>query len=312
MTQTTTAASAQNSSQNNNESEKSILQMFVNPLKHFLAGGIAGAVSRTSVSPLERLKILYQVQPVGSKEYSSIRVSLLKMYKDDGLMGYFKGNGTNIVRIVPYSAAQFAAYEKFKQLLIKPGDRDLTPLNRLNAGALAGIVSVVVTYPLDLIRTRLSVQSSEAKYTGILNAWRTIVKEEGYGALFKGLSPTVMGVAPYVGLNFMTYETLKAFVKQHIQPEPTTYQLLTCGGTAGAIAQTITYPLDVLRRRMQMQGFGEGHPVYGNTLNAIITMWKQDSYRAFYKGLIPNYLKVVPAISISFVTYEYCKTLLGG
>jgi solute carrier family 25 phosphate transporter 23/24/25/41 len=63
---------------------------------------------------------------------------------------------------------------------------------------------------------------------------------------------------------------------------------------------------------MQMQGFGPDHPVYGTTWNAIKTMWKKDSYHAFYKGLIPNYLKVVPSISISFVTYEYCKKSLGG
>jgi len=293
--------------------EKPKHNSWLDPVKHFCAGGLAGAVSRTTVSPLERLKILFQVQPIGTNEYHSIAGSLKKMYVDDGWRGYFKGNGTNIIRIVPYSAAQFAAFEKFKKLLTKPGEKDLTPLNRLNAGAMAGIVSVVVTYPLDLIRTRLSVQSpTQIKYKGIAHAWKMIVREEGFFALFKGLVPTVMGVAPYVGLNFMTYETLKAFVKTNIQPEPSTTQLLTCGGAAGAFAQTITYPCDVLRRKMQMQGFGQGHPSYTGTLNAVVTVWKNETWRGFYKGLIPNYLKVVPAISISFVTYEYTKKFLGG
>jgi len=310
MTQSSSAATVEPPPK---EKRKRNFNALIESSKHFCAGGIAGAVSRTTVSPLERLKILFQVQPANAKQYTSISGSLAKMYKDEGWRGYFKGNGTNIVRIVPYSAAQFAAFEKFKKMLIKEGEKDLTPLNRLNAGAMAGIVSVVVTYPLDLIRTRLSVQSvTDPQYKGIVDAWMTIMRSEGIFALFKGITPTVLGVAPYVGLNFMTYETLKAFVKTNISPEPTTYQLLTCGGTAGAIAQTITYPCDVLRRKMQMQGFSPEHPVYGNTFIAVKSMWRQEGWRGFYKGLIPNYLKVVPAISISFVTYEYCKKFLGG
>ncbi|PRP81223.1 hypothetical protein PROFUN_02057 [Planoprotostelium fungivorum] len=310
MTQSSTAASVQH---DDGKKKKKRYAALLDSMKHFVAGGAAGAVSRTTVSPLERLKILYQVQPRGQEEYKTIRGSLTKMYRDEGWRGYFKGNGTNIVRIVPYSAAQFAAFEQFKKMLTKPGEKDLTPLNRLNAGAMAGIVSVVVTYPLDLIRTRLSVQSTTApKYNGIAHAWKMIIKQEGVHALFKGITPTVMGVAPYVGLNFMTYETLKAFVKTNMNPEPTTTQLLTCGGMAGAIAQTITYPCDVLRRKMQMQGFNESHPVYGSTWNAVRTVWAQETWRGFYKGLIPNYLKVVPAISISFVTYEYCKKFLNA
>jgi len=311
MTQTSSAATVQQG--DSPKKKKHYGAALLDSLKHFCAGGAAGAVSRTTVSPLERLKILYQVQPKGSEEYKSITGSLAKMYRDEGWRGYFKGNGTNIIRIVPYSAAQFAAFEQFKMLLTKPGEKDLTPLNRLNAGAMAGIISVVITYPLDLIRTRLSVQSpTQQKYKGIVDAWKVIIREEGIHALFKGITPTVMGVAPYVGLNFMTYETLKAFVKSNIQPDPTTTQLLTCGGIAGALAQTITYPCDVLRRKMQMQGFNSSHPVYGSTWNAARTVWKQETWRGFYKGLIPNYLKVVPAISISFVTYEECKKLLNG
>jgi len=284
------------------------------PVKHFLAGGVAGAISRTCVSPLERLKILYQVaQPAQSKYNTSILQALANMYKEDGLLGYFKGNGTNVIRIFPYSAVQFAAFEKFKILFIAPGESDLTPYTRLLAGALAGITSVFCTYPLDLIRTRLSVQSQTDKqrYNGIANAFVVIVKNEGPLALWKGIGPTTMGVAPYVGLNFMCYETLKSLVKVHLNPNPTTMQLLFCGGVAGTVAQTITYPLDVLRRKMQMQGFGE-HPVYGTTWNCIKTVYRKEKIYGLYRGLIPNYLKVVPSISISFVVYERVKTFLGG
>jgi solute carrier family 25 phosphate transporter 23/24/25/41 len=81
----------------------------------FCAGGIAGAVSRTVVSPLERLKILFQVQSVGRDAYKmSIGKALMKMWREEGWRGFLAGNGTNCIRIVPYSAVQFGAYNLYK------------------------------------------------------------------------------------------------------------------------------------------------------------------------------------------------------
>lgn len=83
----------------------------------FMAGGVAGAVSRTVVSPLERLKILYQVQSVGRNEYQmSIYKALKKMWMEEGWRGFMRGNGTNCVRIIPYSAVQFGSYNIYKRV----------------------------------------------------------------------------------------------------------------------------------------------------------------------------------------------------
>ena len=98
----------------------------------FLAGGVAGAVSRTVVSPLERLKILFQIQSVGREEYKlSVGQGLKKMWKDEGWRGYMRGNGTNCIRIVPYSAVQFGSYNFYKRVcshLILPTS-DATPVD---------------------------------------------------------------------------------------------------------------------------------------------------------------------------------------
>jgi solute carrier family 25 phosphate transporter 23/24/25/41 len=81
----------------------------------FMAGGLAGAVSRTVVSPLERLKILFQVQSVGRDAYQmSIWKALAKMWREEGFKGFMAGNGTNCIRIVPYSAVQFGAFNFYK------------------------------------------------------------------------------------------------------------------------------------------------------------------------------------------------------
>jgi hypothetical protein len=93
------------------------LEEYVKSVKHFLAGGIAGAISRTAVSPLERMKILFQLQGLGAVDrYRGIIATLGKILREEGIRGYFKGNGTNVIRIVPYSAIQFASYERYKKV----------------------------------------------------------------------------------------------------------------------------------------------------------------------------------------------------
>lgn len=88
----------------------------------FIAGGVAGAVSRTVVSPLERLKILLQVQNVGRDEYKmSISKALGKMWREEGWRGMMAGNGTNCIRIVPYSAVQFGSYNIYKKVCLVCG-----------------------------------------------------------------------------------------------------------------------------------------------------------------------------------------------
>lgn len=89
----------------------------------FIAGGVAGAVSRTIVSPLERLKILFQVQSVGREEYKmSVPKALAKMFREEGWRGFMRGNGTNCIRIIPYSAVQFGSYSFYKKV------RELMPI----------------------------------------------------------------------------------------------------------------------------------------------------------------------------------------
>jgi solute carrier family 25 phosphate transporter 23/24/25/41 len=178
----------------------------------FIAGGVAGAVSRTVVSPLERLKILFQIQSSGREEYKlSVSQGLKKMWREEGWRGFMRGNGTNCIRIVPYSAVQFSAYKYYTRFFEnKPGEQ-MDAFRRLTCGACAGITSVVTTYPLDIVRTRLSIQSasfaalkSAGVHKKLPGMWETLVimykTEGGIVALYRGIIPTVAGVAPYVSL----------------------------------------------------------------------------------------------------------------
>ncbi|KAF3903703.1 Mitoferrin-2 [Arthrobotrys entomopaga] len=287
----------------------------------FIAGGIAGAVSRTVVSPLERLKILYQVQGSGGASYTGIGASLGKMWKEEGWRGFLRGNGTNCIRIVPYSAVQFSSYTIYKDFLMEEGQTQLNTQRRLLAGGMAGVTSVVATYPLDICRTRLSIHTASLEALGktgqhlkIPGMWETMVHmykhEGGVLALYRGLIPTLAGVAPYVGLNFACYEQIREWMTPPGEKSPGPLGKLACGAMSGAIAQTFTYPFDLLRRRFQVNTMSGLGFKYNSIWHAITSIVRQEGLKGMYKGIIPNLLKVAPSMASSWFSYELVKDFL--
>ncbi|KAK2609346.1 hypothetical protein QQS21_002127 [Conoideocrella luteorostrata] len=287
----------------------------------FCGGGVAGAVSRTVVSPLERLKILLQVQSAGRDAYKlSVGQALGKMWKEEGWRGFMRGNGTNCVRIVPYSAVQFSSYNFYKRNIFEsyPG-QDLAPLTRLVCGGIAGITSVFFTYPLDIVRTRLSIQTASFSELGqkprkMPGMWATMTQmyktEGGMAALYRGIIPTVAGVAPYVGLNFMVYESVRKYLTYDGEQNPGAARKLLAGAISGAVAQTFTYPFDVLRRRFQINTMSGMGYQYKGVIDAIRVIVGQEGVRGLYKGIVPNLLKVAPSMASSWLSFEMTRDFL--
>ncbi|CAN8248182.1 unnamed protein product [Cochlearia groenlandica] len=320
------------------EGVKAPTYAFISICKSLFAGGVAGGVSRTAVAPLERMKILLQVQNPHNIKYSGTVQGLKHIWRTEGLRGLFKGNGTNCARIVPNSAVKFFSYEQASKGILymyrqQTGNENaqLTPVLRLGAGATAGIIAMSATYPMDMVRGRLTVQTANSpyQYRGIAHALSTVLREEGPRALYRGWLPSVIGVVPYVGLNFAVYESLKDWlVKDNPfglveNNELTIVTRLSCGAIAGTVGQTIAYPLDVIRRRMQMVGWKDASSVvtgdgrskasleYNGMVDAFRKTVRHEGFGALYKGLVPNSVKVVPSIAIAFVTYEMVKEVLG-
>ncbi|KAI9067141.1 mitochondrial carrier [Trametes sanguinea] len=336
------------------EKKKVVLNTWLSPQlsSYFIAGGIAGAASRTVVSPLERLKIIQQVQPTSSdRQYKGVWSSLVRMWREEGFKGFMRGNGINCLRIIPYSAVQFTTYEQLKKWFTGHGARPLDTPTRLCAGALAGITSVCTTYPLDLVRSRLSIAtasiplqpsvsaapSSAAAQPALASAYHTastsgrpvaaavfspkdltmwgmtlkVMREEGgVRALYRGLVPTAMGVAPYVGINFASYEALRGVITP--PGKSSVHRKLLCGALAGSISQTLTYPFDVLRRKMQVTGMNALGVKYNGAMDALQSIVRTEGIKGLYRGLWPNLLKVAPSIATSFFTYELVKEFLGA
>lgn len=305
--------------------------------KSLFAGGVAGGVSRTAVAPLERLKILLQVQNPLHRKYNGTIQGLHYIWNTEGIRGLFKGNGTNCARIVPNSAVKFYSYEQASSAILwyyrrQTGNEDaeLTPVLRLGAGACAGIIAMSATYPMDMVRGRLTVQTENSpyQYRGMFHALSTVLREEGPRALYKGWFPSVIGVIPYVGLNFSVYESLKDWLVKSrpfglVEGEDLgVVTKLACGAAAGTVGQTVAYPLDVIRRRMQMVGWKDASSVvtgdgrikaplhYSGMVDAFRQTVRNEGFGALYRGVVPNSVKVVPSISIAFVTYEVLKDLL--
>lgn len=288
---------------------------------HLLAGGISGSIAKSSVAPLDRIKILYQTK---SRAYPNMGVvdTMKAIFKREGVRGLWRGNWSSVVRIFPYAAAQFASHEKYKASLLA-----LSPSGTMFfgghfiAGAAAGMTAVFCTYPLDVVRARLAFQYGavgEIGYAGIADALKSIFKSEGgFRGLYSGLGPTLYGIVPYAGLNFLAYEEQKSLYFRR-NPERTdipTATRLVMGAVAGALGQTCTYPLDVVRRRMQIVGLNPnlyGSERYQNgTLNALKTIFRQEGWRALYRGLSLNYIKVAPMVAISFTTFDSLKKLFN-
>lgn len=184
--------------------------------KYFIAGGIAGAASRTATAPLDRLKVVLQVQTTRACIVPAIK----KIWKEDGFLGFFRGNGLNVVKVAPESAIKFYAYEMLKSII---GDGtgvdkgDIGASGRLFAGGMAGAIAQFAIYPLDLVKTRLQTCACEGgKVPKLGKLTKDIWVQEGPRAFYKGLVPSVLGIIPYAGIDLAAYETLKEMSKTHI------------------------------------------------------------------------------------------------
>ncbi|KAL1200137.1 Calcium-dependent mitochondrial ATP-magnesium/phosphate carrier protein 2 [Cardamine amara subsp. amara] len=246
---------------------------------YFIAGGIAGAASRTATAPLDRLKVLLQIQKTDAK----IREAIKMIWKQGGVRGFFRGNGLNIVKVAPESAIKFYAYELFKNAIGENMGED-----KADIGTTARLFAGGVVVP------RLGTLTKD------------ILVHEGPRAFYKGLFPSLLGIIPYAGIDLAAYETLKDLSRTYIlqDAEPGPLVQLGCGTISGALGATCVYPLQVVRTRMQAERARTSMSgVFRRTIS-------EEGYRALYKGLLPNLLKVVPAASITYMVYEAMKKSL--
>ncbi|XP_071488756.1 calcium-binding mitochondrial carrier protein SCaMC-2-like [Diadema antillarum] len=269
------------------------------------AGGAAGAVSRTVTAPLDRLKVILQV--IGSKKPNvGISDGFKHMYREGGISSFWRGNGINVIKIAPESAIKFFAYERIKRLLHTEG-KELKVYERFVAGSLAGVIAQTTIYPMEVLKTRLAIRKT-GQYKGILDCAVKIYKQEGPRSFYRGYIPNCLGIIPYAGIDLAVYETVKnAWISRHADsPVPNTVVLLGCGTVSSTCGQLASYPLALVRTRLQAQT--SRNATMGSLFTDII---RSEGLKGLYRGITPNFMKVIPAVSIGYVVYENTKTVLG-
>lgn len=333
--------------------------------------------AKTVVGPLDRVKILFQASNPQFAKYTGSWFGVVTAMRDintqAGMRGLFRGHSATLLRIFPYAAIKFLAYEQFRAVLI-PSPAHETPLRRLLSGSLAGITSVFITYPLEVIRVRLAFETKLDKRASLSAICSQIYHERpsvpqspsifrhpssipeipssstpsppplsshirpsipriGLANFYRGFTPTLVGMLPYAGTSFLTHDTAIDFLRHPLiapyttitnspsssssssrppssPPRLKSWAELLAGGIAGLVSQTASYPLEIIRRRMQVGGaVGDGHRL--RMAETARLVWAERGFRGFWVGLGIGYFKVVPMAAVSFFVYERGKMMLG-
>ncbi|XP_013877283.1 mitochondrial adenyl nucleotide antiporter SLC25A24 [Austrofundulus limnaeus] len=278
--------------------------------RQLAAGAMAGAVSRTGTAPLDRMKVFMQVHASKSNKISLVG-GFKQMLKEGGVTSLWRGNGVNVLKIAPETAIKFMAYEQYKKLLSsEPGK--IQTHERFMAGSLAGATAQTAIYPMEVMKTRLTLRKT-GQYSGMFDCAKKILKREGVKAFYKGYIPNILGIIPYAGIDLAVYESLKnLWLSKYAKDtaNPGVLVLLGCGTISSTCGQLASYPLALIRTRMQAQASIEGSEQMpmGRMVKKIL---EKEGFFGLYRGILPNFMKVIPAVSISYVVYEYSRSALG-
>ncbi|KAJ3018519.1 mitochondrial thiamine pyrophosphate transporter [Thoreauomyces humboldtii] len=295
------------------------------PWKNALSGATAGVISRFVISPLDVIKIRFQLQTdlVGLKgrvnasqsKYSGVIQAFGRIIREEGVRGLWKGNLSAEYLYLTYGAVQFYSYYEFETLVKRANASvdNVLPTEML-AGALAGSTATLATYPFDLLRTRFAVQGVDGPYTGLVQAVRQITATEGIRGFYRGVWPSVLQMMPQMGIVFACYGAFKRAL-DGVQMHGTSN--FVSGGLAGMIGKAAVMPFDVVRKRLQIQGpernsYVTGHmPTYPRGIIACARKIAQaEGPLALYKGLVPAILKAGPSSAVTFMVVGVCERLL--
>ncbi|XP_029286459.1 calcium-binding mitochondrial carrier protein SCaMC-1-like isoform X3 [Cottoperca gobio] len=189
--------------------------------------------------------------------------------------------------------------------------RNLRIHERFVAGSLAGATAQTAIYPMEVLKTRLTLRKT-GQFSGIADCAKQILQREGVAGFYKGYLPNLLSIVPYAGIDLAIYETLKfAWLNRNRGlADPGVMVLVGCGAVSSTCGQLATYPLALIRTRMQAQASVKGAPKPSMValLHHIVT---QEGVAGLYRGISPNLLKVIPAVSVSYAVYEYMRIILG-
>jgi solute carrier family 25 phosphate transporter 23/24/25/41 len=248
-------------------------------LKRSIAGGISAGMGKTITAPLERLRIIRQAGAHGGAKVTTL---LSSIYQNEGVRGLWKGNAVNLTRVVPSYAVRFTAFGRLSEY------KDVLPIlgNPFVTGAVAGTASALASYPLEVLRTRISLKGS-------------LREAFAKGGLFAGCSLTILETTPYSALTLGTYNYLG---KNY--PAKSTKGKIIHGIIAGTVGTVICFPIDTLRRNKMV------HPTV-RVLDVAKSLYSEGMISRYYRGLTVAVLKAAPTVALTMTMNDYLLLQLG-
>lgn len=303
-------------------------------MKDLAAGGIAGGVSKTVVAPIERVKLLLQVQKdntqlTEAQRYKGIVDAFVRIPKEQGFVSFWRGNTANVIRYFPTQALNFAFKDKYKKIFVRHNPKtDFWKffIGNLASGGAAGATSLLFVYPLDFARTRLAAdvggakkaaakgavegaaKAPERQFNGLVDCLQKVYQKDGAIGLYRGFGVSVAGIIVYRAAFFGGFDTAKQMLLSDPK-NPGIFESWVIAQLVTTVAGIISYPFDTVRRRMMMQS-GTGEKRYKNTIDCWAKIAKNDGPKAFFNGALSNVIRGSGG-AIVLVMYDQIQKYLG-
>ncbi|CAF3661701.1 unnamed protein product [Rotaria sp. Silwood1] len=275
--------------------------------RHFIAGALSGMVSRTVTAPLDRLKIY--MQAMGKRKLLN---TISTLYGEGGggfkgIRSFWRGNGIAVFKMTPDMALRQGIFETFRELR---GDFDeiivspVTNKELFGLGCLSGFIAQTCIYPLEVLKTQAAMRAT-GQYSSIIDLIRKLHQSEGWKVFYRGYFASILGVLPAAGIDFALYEYLRRVYREKVTAleEPSILALTLISNVSAVAAMYASYPLYLIRTRQQYQIVPE------NMFEMMGKIWRIDGWRGFYFGSLANLIKVIPASTVAYLTFEYFSSL---
>lgn len=281
-----------------------------------IAGLSGGAVSTLCLHPLDVIKIQLQVSENHSLQhrrvYKNMREVIPSVYQQKGLTGFYQGLSPNLAGAACSWGLYFFIYHGLKTATLQTKSKThLYLVEHLSFAALAGFLTLTLTNPIWVVKTRMVLQASRDtgyQYRGLFQGLLNIARREGIRGMYSGYLPGIFGISHGV-VQFVSYEKMKEYYYDRRGYDPSTklsvFPYIALSAASKVLAVTTTYPYQVVRSRLQ-----DASCQYTGMWDLISRTLKNEGWRGFYKGIVPNIIRVTPACCITFVCYENVMHLL--
>ncbi|XP_078435414.1 mitochondrial RNA-splicing protein MRS3-like [Wolffia australiana] len=267
-----------------------------------VAGSIAGVVEHSAMFPVDTIKTRIQAQSPPCLPSPTLRSALSSLLRSQGPLALYRGLSAMGLGAGPAHAVYFSVYELCKEFLSRGGNPN-NPFAHASSGVIATVASDAVFTPMDTVKQRLQLGSSP--YKGVADCLRRVVREEGYRALYASYRTTVVMNAPFTAVHFATYEA----TKRGLTDDGGLLVHATAGAAAGALAASVTTPLDVVKTQLQCQGVCGCERFTSNSIMAVTrAIIKRDGYAGLMRGWKARMLFHAPAAAICWTAYESAKS----